>query len=162
MFDRPPLDAERTTEIEASLTPKERARADNIRSEIKLALARQYPSLPPILSDALTRDSIGDKALFLSIMGLDGGPKTPAEYDQIAREMVLADELAVNAVNIANETAVRAARDEALRALSPTRRMSMARAGTLDDYLDDTAKLAVQTDAAEARSRVDLADIQKR
>lgn len=159
MYDptRPQLDFERTLEIEASLTSSERSRAEVIRQEVRVALARQFPRLPKVITDALTRDCVGDKEIFLSIVGASGGPSSDAEFDSLVREMVLSDELAVNAVNLAEDTAIKAARDEALAALSPAQRIAKERDGTLSDYLDNAAKQHVQTSASDARQRVESA-----
>lgn len=152
---------EKTAEIEATLTPNEMDRANAQRDAVRLGLARQYPKLPQILVDAIVRDCIADKTLYMSIVGADGGPSTSADYDEIARELVLSDELAVNAVNLADETAIREARDAALRDIAPARRMAMQRAGTLDLHLDTVAKQAVQTAASAARAQISEADLRR-
>ena len=156
MYDptRPQLDFERTLEIEASLTSSERSRAELFRQEVRVALARQFPRLPKVITDALTRDCIGDKEVFLSIVGASGGPSSDADFNHLVREIVLSDELAVSAVNLAEDTAIRCARDDALAALSPAQRIAKERDGTLAGYLDNAAKQQVQITAASARQRV--------
>lgn len=155
MYDpsRPQLDFERTIEIEASLTSSERSRAELIRQEVRVALARQFPRLPKVIADALTRDCIGDKEVFLSVVGASGGPSSDADFDHLVREIVLSDELAVNAINLADDTAIRSARDDVLAALSPAQRIAKERNGTLADYLDNAAKQQVHATAASARQR---------
>lgn len=143
---RPQYSFERTAEIESTLTAAERERARDVRSKIQLGLARCYPALPEPLVNSITRDCLSDKQLYLNVVGA-GGPTSQAEFDEISRELVLGNELAVRAINLANDSAVDAARSAALQTISRARRIAMKRDGSLDDYLDSVARQTVLTDA---------------
>jgi hypothetical protein len=135
-------------QLEAGLTLKQLEKLTTARRSVEFALARRYGTrLAPIISDKLVRETIllSDVLAYLEGATVADLPSDAAGWDYFARDMVEADELAQRNLAFSDAELRERLRGEALAAIPPQRRSSLAREGKLDELLKTQVEQALDT-----------------
>ena len=112
-----------------------------LRSKLEVAIARNYPKLPPKLAEIML-DSLLEQSATRAAIQLGSDPELPAltngaGWSALAKQMVENDELAMNALARQDESLKEEIRQRALASLSPFQKINMERDGSLSAYLED-------------------------
>lgn len=126
----------------AALLSGEKERLGEIQQETALALARVYSgNLTEDVTARLIASMVLDADVLCAVSGgLSTMPSTREGWNIHAKELVKTDPLAQRCLDFADAKLKEGFRQEALARLDGTTKMTMARANTLDAYLEGEVK----------------------
>lgn len=123
--------------LSAGLTLDQGKRLDQIKSHVKVALARKYGNdLNEMMVDALINEAICHPIVLMGVEGLPNAvPEDRNGWDALAADIVAENELAQRCIAFSREARVNELRQVELEKLPPQQRISLARSGKLDAYI---------------------------
>ncbi|MCK0104393.1 hypothetical protein [Pseudohalocynthiibacter sp. F2068] len=130
----------RICSLEAGLSSKQKDKIKIVRHQVEIALARTYGNrLSPIIVENLLSQVILNSSVLahLEEVAVDEIPTNSKGWDSLAKELAEQDELACRNLDFSNSSLKAELRAQAVAAVQPSKRIAMARAGTLDTYLDE-------------------------
>lgn len=142
-------DLERVARAERSLaamSPRERERYAKFETRCRVEIARQFGDrLNRSIVEHLMRLLPLDHRAIQAMSGIEiEVPKSDAQWGALAKELVEGDPLARLNLEHSDARLKAAIREEAISRLSPQKRVSMARNGTLEGWLQDQVTEALQ------------------
>lgn len=128
----------RITNLTSNMSAKSESKLRAVRHEFEVQLARHYGNrLDPMMAKHLVEGVVEVPAVIGAVFGeVDELPKTEGEWREFCRRQIESDELAVRSIEFNDEKEKMRIREDVLNSLAPATRMSMARSGELDDFLD--------------------------
>lgn len=105
---------------------------------LNVELARHYGDrLATIVAETLVQESTVHPAVLAALEGIrDCMPTTPTEWGAFVRQLVKDNEIAQRNLAFSDEKRREALRQEELSSLRPEQRVTLARKGQLDRYLE--------------------------
>lgn len=131
----------------AGLTPTQLARLDKFKVQTERQILRQYGNrLNQGIVDMLLYDLILKNEVLTTVAGggIDETPKSESEWKAFVSDIVENESLA-QANLVSSDAAKRAEiRDRILKTMRPETKIAMARAKTIDKYLDDAVSAEIE------------------
>ncbi len=125
--------------IKAGLTKPQLRRLDDLHAQVNVELARVYGNrLSPLVVEVLVQESTTCPEVLASVEGINGCmPTTHAEWSVFVQKLVRNNEIARRNLAFSNARKREALLQEELTSLRPDQRVTLARNGELDRYLEE-------------------------